>query len=196
MIEKAQNFVFKAMLLNTELEALKSIGVILNNIPLEGDTGETEKGISIDAFPTQIRLNAINMSSIYMAFFAFENSVRELIKERLGGKEHLGVVWWEKGVTKKIKEKVKGRKDKDGKNKWHAPRATDNIAYTDFGDMATIITENWEHFEDILPSQDWIRTRLSDLEQSRNAIAHNNSLEERDILRIKMFLEDWLNQTA
>jgi len=131
---------------------------------------------------------------VKLCFFAFENSVRDLIKERLSGPEHIGVKWWEKGVPKKIRDKVITRKNKDSKNKWHAPRATDNIAYTDFGDMASIIIENWEHFEDILPSQDWIKTRLNDLEQSRNALAHNNVLAERDIMRIRMYLEDWLNQ--
>ncbi|MDD3285658.1 MAG: Swt1 family HEPN domain-containing protein [Patescibacteria group bacterium] len=196
MINKAQNFIFKAMLLNTELEAFKDIGIISEESPSLDKKATDEKRISIESFPTVIRLNAIKMSSVYMAFFAFENSVRDLIKERLSGKEHLGINWWDKGVAENIRKKVIDRKGKDSKNKWHAPRAIDNIAYADFGDMANIIINNWEHFEDILPSQDWIKTRLSDLEQSRNALAHNNVLEERDILRIKMYLEDWLNQTG
>jgi hypothetical protein len=91
---------------------------------------------------------------------------------------------------------VLGRQKKDGENKWHAPRAIDEIAYTDFGDMANIMVANWENFEDVFPSQDWIKTRLSDLEQSRNALAHNNVLGDRDIGRIKMYLEDWLTQVG
>jgi len=194
VIDKAQNFVFKAMLLNTELESLKDMGLIIAESPSLAEHKKSDKNISIDAFPTQIRLNAIKMSGVYMAFFAFENSVRDLIKERLSSSEHLGIKWWEKGVPKKIRDKVVDRKKKDGKNKWHAPRATDDIAYADFGDMSSIIIENWKHFEDIFPSQDWIKTRLSDLEQSRNALAHNNVLAERDINRISTYLEDWLNQ--
>jgi hypothetical protein len=195
MIDKAQNFVFKAMLLNTELDTLREMGALITeapslaNIPSE-DRKET---VSIDEFPVPIRLNAIKMSAVYMAFFAFENSVRALIKERLGS---TGVDWWSRLVPKGVRDKVLGRQKKDGENKWHAPRAIDEIAYTDFGDMANIMVANWENFEDVFPSQDWIKTRLSDLEQSRNALAHNNVLGDRDIGRIKMYLEDWLTQVG
>ena len=96
----------------------------------------------------------------------------------------------------KIRDEVKRRKNKDSKNRWHAPRALDEISYTDFGDMSNIICNQWGHFEDLFPSQDWVRTRIGDLEQSRNAIAHNNALAERDINRIKMYLDDWVKQVG
>ncbi|OGZ07739.1 MAG: hypothetical protein A3C93_06645 [Candidatus Lloydbacteria bacterium RIFCSPHIGHO2_02_FULL_54_17] len=134
------------------------------------------------------------MAGVYMAFYCFENSARDLIKERL--KERVGTEWWKKSVASKIREKVKTRKNKDSKNKWHAPRALDEISYMDFGDMADIICSQWEHFQDLFPSQDWVRTRIGDLEQSRNAIAHNNVLSERDINRIKMYLDDWVKQVG
>lgn len=195
MIEKAQNFVFKAMLLNTELDALKEIGIITTQTPSLPDAlgDDRKETVSIDEFPTAIRLGALKMSSVYMAFFAFENSVRALIKERL---ELTGADWWTKTVPKSVRDKVTGRQKKDGQNKWHAPRATDEIAYTDFGDMTSIMAANWDKFDDVFPSQDWIKTRLSDLEQSRNALAHNNILGDRDIGRIKMYLEDWLTQVG
>ncbi|MFA6407669.1 MAG: Swt1 family HEPN domain-containing protein [Candidatus Paceibacterota bacterium] len=195
MIEKAQNFIFRALLLNNELEALEEIGAIIKQVPTLDDVENKKEGtVSIEDFTSKIRLNAIKMSSIYMAFFAFENSVRDLIKERLGERE--GIEWWKKCVSSKIQAKVKERQKKDAKNKWHAPRASEDISYTDFGDAASIIIENWNHFEDLFPSQEWIKTRLNDLEQSRNAIAHNNILAERDIQRIKMYLQDWLSQVG
>jgi len=41
-----------------------------------------------------------------------------------------------------------------------------------------------------------VRTRIGDLEQSRNAIAHNNALSERDTNRIKVYLDDWVKQVG
>lgn len=194
MINKTQNFIFKGMLLNSDLEALEEIGITTKETPSLEVLSKEEGPISLEDFSPVIRLNGIKMASVYMAFYCFENSARDLIKERL--RERLGVDWWEKSVPSKIKEEVKKRKKKDSKNKWHAPRALDEISYTDFGDMSNIICNQWEHFEDLFPSQDWIRTRIGDLEQSRNAIAHNNPLAERDIARIKMYLDDWIKQVG
>ena len=194
MINKTQNFIFKGMLLNSELEALEEIGIITKETPSLEVSSKDNNPISLEDFSPSIRLNGIKMGSVYMAFYCFENSVRDLMKERL--KERIGTEWWEKSVPNKIKEKVKKRKNKDSKNKWHAPRALDEISYTDFGDMSDIICNQWENFEDLFPSQEWVRTRLGDLEQSRNAIAHNNALSERDTNRIKVYLDDWVKQVG
>lgn len=194
MIHKAQNFIFRGLLLNNELEALEEIGLITHEIPSISEESKADGAVSIEDFTAKIRLGAIKMSSVYMAFFAFENSVRDLLTERLT--DRVGVDWWNKAVSAKIKKKVEDRRKKDEKNKWHSPRAIENIAYTDFGDMASIVIENWSHFEDLFPTQDWIKTRLDDLEQSRNTIAHNNVLSERDVQRIRMYLQDWISQVG
>lgn len=192
MIEKVQNFVFKGMLLNTGLDDLGEAGILTKNIA--NPINAKASNISIEDFSSTIRLSAIKMAEVYTAFFCFENSVRELISERL--KERVGVDWWTKCVSSPIKKEVERRKGKDKENKWHAPRATQEIAYTDFSDMANIICNNWPHFEDLFPSQDWVKNRIGDLGQSRNAIAHNNALEERDVQRIQMYLADWIKQTG
>jgi len=196
MINKTQNFIFRALLLNNELEGLEDIGFITKQSPTINTEEESKKegAVSIEDFSARIRIDALKMSAVYMAFFAFENSVRDLIKERLGEREGSG--WWKKCISKNTQKKVEDRQKKDKENKWHSPRAVENISYIDFGDTASIIIENWKDFEDLFPSQDWIKTRLSDLEQSRNTIAHNNILADRDIQRIKMYLQDWLSQVG
>jgi hypothetical protein len=141
-----------------------------------------------------LRMDAQKTSQVYIAFFCFENSVRKLVSERL--LERKGVSWWEHCVSTKIKKRVIGRMDIDEKNKWHAPRATSKIAYCDFGDLSNIILSNWSEFEDLFPTQEWITTRLSDLEPSRNALAHSNVLSNNDINRIDMFLRDWVLQVG
>jgi hypothetical protein len=55
---------------------------------------------------------------------------------------------------------------------------------------------NWENFEDLFPDINWIISRFTELESSRNIVAHNNLLEQREIERIKMYLTDWIRQVG
>jgi len=80
------------------------------------------------------------------------------------------------------------------KNKWHEAVYQNNIDLTLFGDLAAIIVKEWEEFDDLFPSQPWIKQRLDELERSRNVIAHANLLPEAEIERIERYLEDWLRQ--
>jgi len=185
-----QNFVFRGLLLNESLGELRDTG-IYSEIK---ETISNEESISLDDFSMNIRINAIKMSSIYTAFFCFENSVRELVSSRL--KERYGNDWWNSCAPQKVKTKVDTRKKKEATNRWHDPRGAEEIYYADFGDLSDIIINKWNDFEDFFPDQDWIRNRLSDLENSRNVIAHNSLLSERDIIRIKSHLGDWIRQVG
>lgn len=192
--DKLQNFVFKAMLLDSTLGVLADSGLDVRGEETNEAKVKDEDSVTLDDFPMDLRMNAIKMARVYTAFFCFENSVRELVSTRL--LENKGSDWWDNCITKKVKERVDGRIKKDEKNKWHSPRADKKINYCDFGDLCDIITNNWSEFEDLFPTQDWIKTRLADLEPSRNALAHNNILMEHDIKRIDMFLRDWILQVG
>ncbi|RTM00923.1 MAG: hypothetical protein EKK31_22240 [Hyphomicrobiales bacterium] len=37
------------------------------------------------------------------------------------------------------------------------------LGFVDFGDLASIIVQNWDFFKEIMPGQDWNRQRLEDL---------------------------------
>ena len=145
-------------------------------------------------FSTPIRTQAVKMGALYQAFFCFENAVREFVADRLN--ESLGADWWQKGTTSAIRQRVEQRRRKEQENRWHSPRGDSEIAYADFGDLSSIITNNWAFFEDVFPDQDWIRTRLADLEMSRNVIAHNGVLNGREITRITLYLKDWVMQVG
>lgn len=189
-VEKIQNFVFRGLLLDSSLGSFADSGLDVRG---EQENQKSENRISIDDFPMDLRMDAIKTSQVYIAFFCFENSVRRLVSERMSERQSLK--WWE-NVSEKIKKRVKDRMEKDKINKWHAPRSTDKISYCDFGDLSDIILSNWSEFEDLFPTQDWIKTRLGDLEPSRNALAHSNILSDHDIDRIDMFLRDWVLQVG
>jgi hypothetical protein len=57
--------------------------------------------------------------------------------------------------------------------------------------MPGIILNNWPEFQNLFDSPEWVKGRFADLEKSRNVIAHNNVLEDSEIDRIRLYLQDW-----
>lgn len=188
-VKKIQNFVFRGILGVTNLEEGGWIPPA-DPVPKVGD----RTGIHLDDFSLQIRNQAVRMAEVYTFFFCFENSARELVESRL--LEGLGQSWWEKGVPQATKKRVLDRRDRENANRWHQARGGSDIYYADFGDLCNIIVNNWPLFEDLFPSQDWVRARLDDLEMSRNVIAHNGILAEIEVNRMELYLRDWLQQVG
>lgn len=184
-----RQFVFNAFLLDDSFNQLADKGI---------DVGlKKEKNINriIETdFSPRIIYEANKMSSVYTAFFCIENSVRELISERLS--EIKGLNWWNECVPEKIKSEVEKLIEKEKKNKYHTPRSTIKIGYTMFGNLASIITHNWDSFSDLFPDQAWIASRFNDLEMSRNIIMHTGTLPELEVDRIQAIVRDWLRQVG
>jgi hypothetical protein len=185
--DSLRDFVFRGLLSLDSLQQLEHMGVYLRDTHRR--LGRALAELSFAEFSPQIQDGAEKMARLYVAFFCFENSARELVAQRL--RDSHGDAWWETKVPASIRKKVQDRKDQEQKNKWHQPRSRSNINYADFGDMPGIILNNWTDFEDIFDSQEWVKSRFSEMEKSRNVIAHNNVLEDAEIERIRLYLQDW-----
>lgn len=153
-----------------------------------------QRVLPLENFSANIRESAMKTLPGFLAFFCLENAARELISERMT--DHSGSNWWEACVSESIKSKVADRKLKEDRNRWHMQRGASEIYYTDFGDLLSIIRNNWHEFEDLFPDQNWISSRLIELENSRNIIAHSNVLDSREVDRIRMYLDDWIRQVG
>jgi len=186
-LNRAKSFVFRGLLSLDSLRQLEHMGVYLRDTHKR--LGAALADLTFAEFSVQIRDGAEKMARLYVAFFCFENSVRELVAQKL--RDAYGDNWWSSQVPATIKNKVENRREKEKKNKWHQPRSRADINYTDFGDMPGIILNNWTEFEDIFDSQEWVKARFGDMEKSRNVIAHNNVLEDAEIERIRLYLQDW-----
>ena len=158
------------------------------------DPRAVQRVLPLDEFPVTIRRGAMDALPAYLAFFCLENSVREVVTERLS--EIHGPDWWDECASSSMKSKVTARKEKEGKHRWHARRGSHEVHYTDFGDLKSLIQNHFGDFEDLFPDMNWIVSRLDELEASRNIIAHSNVLEEREIARIRLHLDDWLRQVG
>lgn len=147
----------------------------------------------VDPFlPVKLIKQATEMSRVYPIVYLFENSVRNLIQVVLEGK--YGPNWWDDKIPRNVKRDVEKRLIKEKENRWHGKRGAHKIFYTNIGDLNSIIATNWSDFKDIFPSQTWIKSRIDEIELSRNIIAHNNPLSDRDIKRLKLYFEDWIKQ--
>ena len=137
---------------------------------------------------------AKQMATVYVAIAAFENSVRDFVVKVL--LEHKGENWWEDCVSEKIRRMAETRKREEEKIRWHTPRGDSMINYTEFGDLASIMSQNYELFEVHIISIDWARQIFQTLERSRNVIMHSGELGRRDIERIGTNIRDWINQVG
>jgi hypothetical protein len=143
---------------------------------------------------TAIAEDAKKMAKLYLLHYILENSIRVVIKRVL--ENRYGDNWWESKVSKPIRDDVKKRILKENTEPWHGKRGPHEIFYSDFGDLKSIISKNWEDFKALFPSQPWIFQRLNELEHPRNVIAHNNPLSKDDETRIKLYFSDWVKLLA
>jgi hypothetical protein len=140
--------------------------------------------------PPSLGREAEKMSEVYSLIYVLENSFRHLIRGILE-KKH-GSDWWNRAnIPSDIKKLVESRQKHEEANRWHAKRGAHEIYYTDFNDLGRIIVNNWDDFRQIFLKQHRLRTKLEEIELSRNIVAHSNPLPDREVRRLKLNFEDW-----
>ncbi len=91
----------------------------------------------------------------------------------------------------KIKEHAEGRKDTALKDSWLEGEKTDLLGFLEFGHLAQVILNKWDYFQDIIPTQHWLKQRMDELEKVRHFIAHNRMLLPSEFQRVYMYVADW-----
>jgi len=135
---------------------------------------------------------AKEMAEIYIQLHCLENSARNLIRSKLETAH--GENWWTQVQTPDMKKKVQERIREEQRNKWHQSRGRHPLNYLDFGDLKDLICNSWTYFKDVFPNQNWVITRLAELEKCRNVVAHNNVLGDIEISRVRLYFGDWCRQ--
>jgi hypothetical protein len=186
--------------------ALKLFG--LNNLAIEADLRRVANEHKIDIgrraekaadveqayypqFTERLRAEAASMAMHYAIFYCLENSIRELIVERL--EEVHGVEWWDKAVPEAVRQNC----DKNQKKEQQAgitPRSQDMIDYSNFGELGEIIKANWSIFGDMFRDVRALERILGNLNTLRAPIAHCKALAEDEVTRLHLSLRDWFRQ--
>jgi hypothetical protein len=133
------------------------------------------------------RNQALEMARLYAVLYCFENEVREFVRETL--REKLGEGWLDK-IPSKIREFAESRRNTATKDSWLEGERSDLLGFIEFGHLAQIIIDQWEHFK-IIPTQHWLKQRMDEMEKVRNFIAHNRMLLPSEFQRLYMYIADW-----
>lgn len=186
-----REFLFRGLMFESEATIFQRAG-----IQVGADQSATERMLfkeTISPFSITRRNSALEMARLYALIYCFENELRLFIRERLEANEGVD---WESKLPPKIHKKAEGRRDDAFKNGWLEGEKTDLLGFADFGDLGTIIIEKWEFFKDIIPSQQWLKQRMDELEKARNFIAHNRLLLPTEFQRVYMYINDWIRVLA
>lgn len=185
---RIRDFVFRGLLFESESEIFRRAGIKVGI-----DIGETEEQLLLEAltpFGVQRRNDALEMARLYAVLHAFENEVRSLIRDTLD--EQKGTDWWDTtAVPNSVKKIAETRQKTAEKDSWLEGAKGDRSEFVDFGDLSSIILQNWDLFKNLMPSQDWIKQRMTELEKARNFVAHNRMLLPGEFQRIYMYISDW-----
>lgn len=184
-------FAFRGLLVD---QALDDAGRFLPAVASASIDAEIAKRVSLELLPPNAIARARKMATVYIAITAFENALRDLVAETM--LEKLGEQWWDQGVSDGVRKKAESRRDEENKVRWHTPRGDNIINYTEFGDLAAIVLNNWPHFVDLLQSVDWVKGIVKPIERSRNVIMHGGDLQPEDIERVGVAIRDWIRQVG
>lgn len=187
-IDIAKKFVFNALLIEESLYKIHNDGISVKH----GIASAPISRIVENDFSPTIWIQASQMSSVYMILYCIENTLRQLIIDRLS--ERKGLAWWDNCVSQKIKKNAERIKKEEEVNKYISSRSTILINYSLLDDLGDIICTNWDDFSDIVPDQAWVKSRMSDLTKCRNIIMHTGVLPQIEIERIDNIARDFIKQ--
>ncbi|KAA6406022.1 hypothetical protein DPQ22_01765 [Candidatus Tokpelaia sp.] len=143
-----------------------------------------------EQFEPDMRREAARMSEIYEVFHCLENSIRRLVRETMA--EAHGADWWdsERVDKKRIHEPVEVRRKKELDN-GVTLRSDELIDYTTFGELAQLITDNWDIFAPIFSSKTAVSKITNQLNLLRGPIAHCNVTDEMEQERLNLAVKSW-----
>lgn len=182
-----REWLFRGLMFEAEAERFRSAGIRMG-----ADQRDVERSLleeTLAPFGVDLRNDALSMSRLYALIYCFENSVRRLVSQRLF--EQHGADWWANKVPKKIQDFAASRQKDAQDNSWLEGQNKDILSFLEFGHLADIVTNNWDDFSDLVPSQHWLKQRLDELEKARHFIAHNRMLLPGEFQRLEMYIADW-----
>lgn len=180
-----RDFLFRGLMFESEATSFRKAGIQIGADDAAGQEALLAEALS--PFGVSRRNEAFEMARLYALLYCFENEIRSLIQETLEEKE--GPDWWSK-LPQRVRTHAETRQAAALKDSWLEGQKKDPLGFVDFGMLASIIAEKWEHFT-VIPSQHWLKQRMDELEKARNFIAHNRMLLPSEFQRIYMYIADW-----
>lgn len=137
------------------------------------------------SIPEDLTSKGKEMTEAYYYLYIVENSLRIFI-EKLAIHEYGDDFCSRLQIPNDVQKSMNLRKRQESKHAWISLRGNSELFYLDFKDLGTLILNNWELFKNVFPSQSWISTKIDEMGECRNLVAHNSyiSEHERDLIRV------------
>jgi hypothetical protein len=187
-----REWLFRALSFETDAEQFRAAGIRIGagaNAEFDGNLNSI-----LAPFSVRKRTDAVKMASLYALLFCFENSVRDLVADRLA--DVAGEDWWSKKVSPNIQKSAQGIYEKASANAWLDGAKGRIIDFTTFGQLVKIIIDNWIDFDYLIPSQSWLNQKMNEMEDIRNFLAHSRIVSQREFDRMTLYIEDWNRQVG
>lgn len=187
--DQVKAFGMTNMLLEADIEAIEQkYDVELLTRPEQPSTSEIEQAY-FPQFESSLREEASQMARSYELFYCLEKTIRKQIAEMLESKH--GDDWWKTPIIPQhIVGEVKKRIQRE-RESGITPRSSDELDYTNFGELGEIIKINWPLFASVFNNQKAVEKIMFNLNTLRNPIAHCSLLAEDEKLRLEISLRDW-----
>lgn len=191
--EKVKSFGMTNMLIESEIDQLeRKLDIKLRSTNREENQNDIEKAY-FPQFAEALRLEAAEMARSYELFYCLEKTIRMQITELLELTH--GENWWnDKVVPQQIFLDVRKRIQRE-RESGITPRSSDQLDYTNFGELGEIIKSNWQIFASIFNNIKAVEKIMFNLNSLRNPIAHCSVLAEDEKLRLELSLRDWFRLT-
>jgi hypothetical protein len=141
-------------------------------------------------FELTVRKEASVMAKHYEVFYCLEKSIRALVSDTIEAAEKADTWWNSLRVPNNVKTEVQTRIQRE-LDTGMTRRSSDELDYTTFGELAVIITSNWEIFGGLFSSKKAVEKVMASLNSLRGPIAHCSALAEDEVLRLQLTLRDW-----
>ena len=150
---------------------------------LENNVNSKAYKIMGELLPEDIRTKGYQMAEAYTYLYSVENSLRLFI-EKVAKEKYGDSYFSQLKITRNLQRTIAERQKNDDANKWLSVRGTE-LFYLDFKDLGAVIDNNWDIFKDYFPSQSFILSKLNDMAECRNKIAHNSYVDdiERNLMK-------------
>jgi len=186
--EKIKSFGMTNQMISEDLAAIeRHYNIELGHLPLTSQIVEQEYYPQLDA---AARAEGAKMARHYEVFYSLEKSIRTLVDETFSS-DNKTTEWWTSGkvpeaVRMEVAQRIKKELDAGVSRRSH-----NELDYTTFGELAVIITANWNLFGSIFNSKRALEKVFSSLNALRNPIAHCCPLAEDEELRLRLTVRDW-----
>jgi hypothetical protein len=190
-IERLERRAFQSLMLTSRVQTMEAKGILVADVDVPMGTALLHRFEAYVPAKTRQRLEVV--AKAFAIFYCFESMARDFVIQRL--QESKGAKWWE-SIPNNVQKRVESQKEQQKRNAWHEVQADSDMDYTLFGDLFAIINANWDDFKDWFPDMGWAKTRLDELEKSRNAIMHGRMLAPNEIVRLEQYFDDWIDQVG